>query len=46
MSWRYVRREMVRAYYDLRLLPESQVASFVRRTRPHLVRVEASSLTH
>jgi glycosyl transferase family 25 len=43
LSWRYVRREMVRAYYDLRLLP-SQVASFATN-EASLVRVEASS-TH
>jgi glycosyl transferase family 25 len=40
LSWRYVRREMVRAYYDLRLLP-SQVASFATHEAA-LVRVEAS----
>ncbi|HXC54510.1 MAG TPA: glycosyltransferase family 25 protein [Rhizomicrobium sp.] len=39
-SWRFVRREMVRAYYELRLLP-SQIASLVRR-EADFVRVEAS----
>jgi glycosyl transferase family 25 len=36
----YLKRELVRAYYELRLLP-SQIASFARR-RADLVRVEAS----
>jgi glycosyl transferase family 25 len=39
-SWRFVKREMVRAYYDLRLLP-SQIASVAWR-KADLVRVEAS----
>ncbi|MEI9991597.1 MAG: glycosyltransferase family 25 protein [Rhizomicrobium sp.] len=38
-SWRLVKREMVRAYYDLRLLP-SQIASVARR-EADFVRVEA-----
>ncbi len=38
-SWRLVKREMVRAYYDLRLLP-SQIASLARR-EADFVRVEA-----
>ena len=37
--WRLVKREMVRAYYDLRLLP-SQIASLARR-EADFVRVEA-----
>ncbi|MEJ0044557.1 MAG: glycosyltransferase family 25 protein [Rhizomicrobium sp.] len=39
-SWRLVKREMVRAYYDLRLLP-SQLASLARR-EADFVRVEAA----
>jgi len=38
LSWRLVKREMVRAYYDLRLLP-SQIASLARR-EADFVRVE------
>ena len=43
LSLRYLKRELVRAYYELRLLP-SQIASFVRRDA-NLVRVEAPSRT-
>lgn len=39
-SMRYLKRELVRAYYELRLLP-SQVVSFLRRDAD-LVRVEAA----
>jgi glycosyl transferase family 25 len=39
LSWRFVKREMVRAYYDMRLLP-SQLASLARR-EADFVRVEA-----
>ena len=38
-SWRYLKRELVRAYYELRLLP-SQIASLALR-EADLVRVEA-----
>jgi glycosyl transferase family 25 len=41
LSLRYVKRELVRAYYEIRLLP-SQIASFTRR-KADLVRVEASA---
>ena len=40
-SWRYVKRELVRSYYEVRLLP-SQIASFARR-QSELVRVEAAA---
>ncbi|MEI9995011.1 MAG: glycosyltransferase family 25 protein [Rhizomicrobium sp.] len=40
LSWRFVKREFVRAYYETRLLP-SQVASLVRR-KADLVRVGAT----
>ncbi|MEI9886600.1 MAG: glycosyltransferase family 25 protein [Rhizomicrobium sp.] len=38
-NWRYVKQELVRSYYEVRLLP-SQVASVLRRDA-NLVRVEA-----
>jgi glycosyl transferase family 25 len=41
LSFRYLKREAVRAYYELRLLP-SQLASFARRDAD-LVRVEADA---
>lgn len=40
-SWTYVKRELVRSYYEVRLLP-SQVTRFVRRDAD-LVRVEAAA---
>jgi glycosyl transferase, family 25 len=40
-GWRYVRRELVRAYYELRLLPR-QLAAFTTRSAT-LVRVERTS---
>ncbi|HEY0300104.1 MAG TPA: glycosyltransferase family 25 protein [Rhizomicrobium sp.] len=40
-NWRYVKRELVRSYYEIRLLP-GQVASLVRRDA-NLVRVEAAT---
>lgn len=40
LSWRFVKREMVRAYYDMRLLP-NQLASLARR-EADFVRVEAT----
>ena len=40
-SWRYVKRELVRSYYEVRLLP-SQIASFARR-QSDLVSVEAAA---
>ena len=38
-SWRYIRREAIRAYYEIRLLPR-QLASFTSRNA-NFVRVEA-----
>jgi glycosyl transferase, family 25 len=40
LSWKLVKRELVRAYYEARLLP-SQIASLAKR-KADLVRVEAS----